>query len=81
MTNKWFTENDNNEIEYRYAIKKQLCQMKSKFQKIEVFDTTAYGKMLILDDCVMITESDEFVYHELIAHIPSLYHPNPKKTF
>ena len=46
--------------------------------KIEIFDTYAYGKMLVLDDRVQASESDEFIYHELIVHTPMIYHINPK---
>ncbi|MBU4269653.1 polyamine aminopropyltransferase [Candidatus Dependentiae bacterium] len=46
--------------------------------KVEIFDTYAYGKMLTLDDRVQTSEFDEFIYHEIITHVPMLYHKNPK---
>lgn len=76
----WFKEIENGEIEYGYAFQNKLFEDQSKFQDIKVIDTLAYGKMLILDDFVMLTESDEFVYHELIAHIPVCFHKNPEKV-
>lgn len=76
----WFKEIENNEIEYGYAFQDKLFDQQSKFQDIKVIDTQAFGKMLILDDYVMLTESDEFVYHELIAHIPACLHKNPEKV-
>ena len=76
----WFKEIENGELEYGYAFQDKLFEDQSKFQDIKVIDTLAYGKMLILDDFVMLTESDEFVYHELISHIPVCFHKNPEKV-
>lgn len=59
---------------------KQLESYHSKFQKIDVYETAKLGKMLLLDDIIMLTEYDEFAYHEMIAH-PSLHvHPKVKKV-
>ncbi len=52
----------------------------SDFQKVEVINTYAYGKMLTLDGLVMCTENDEYVYHEMITHVGMLSHPNPKQV-
>ena len=76
----WFTENDFEEIQYGYAIKDILYSGRSEFQDLKVYETKAYGRMLVLDDFVMLTESDEFVYHEMISHIPMAYSQNPKKV-
>jgi spermidine synthase len=43
-------------------------------------DTFQYGKMLLLDGIVQTTEKDEFIYHEMMAHVPLFSHPNPKKV-
>jgi len=59
---------------------KPLESYRSKFQKIDVYETARLGKMLLLDDIIMLTEYDEFAYHEMIAH-PSLHvHPKVKKV-
>ncbi len=47
-----------------------LFSSHSKYQKIEVFQTTSYGKILLMDGKVMLTERDEFVYHEMLTHVP-----------
>lgn len=59
---------------------KTLFCKQSDFQEVKVLETLAYGKLLTLDGCVMTTDKDEFVYHEMISHIPMLSHPNPKKV-
>lgn len=57
-----------------------LLKKQSEFQKIEVYNTKKYGKMLMLDGKIQLAEHDEFVYHELMAHVPLLTHSNPKKV-
>jgi spermidine synthase len=65
-------------IEYRYEIKKILYKGKSNFQKIMVFENPYFGRMLILDGVVQLTERDEFFYHEMLTHVVMHAHPNPK---
>jgi spermidine synthase len=57
-----------------------LHESQSAFQNIKVIETTAYGNMLLLDDLVMTTDKDEFIYHEMITHVAMLSHPNPKRV-
>ena len=63
----------------RIEIRNKLVDKQTKFQHIQLFDTMAFGKMLVLDDTVQTTEMDEAAYHEMIAHVPMNTHPNPKK--
>ena len=67
-------------VEYLYDVEEILYKGKSAFQDIMVFRNPFYGKMLILDDVVQITERDEFFYHEMLTHIAMHAHPNPKKV-
>jgi len=62
------------------AIEEVLESYSSPFQKVEVYKTVPFGKMLVLDDVVMLTEYDNFAYHEMIAHVPMIVHSNPKKV-
>lgn len=64
----------------QYNITEQLFSGKSDFQKVEIYQTETFGKMLLNDDLVMITEKDEFVYHEMITHIPLFTHPQPQSV-
>ncbi len=57
-----------------------LYSGKSPFQKIDVIETQHFGKVLLIDDLVMLTERDEFIYHEMITHIPLYTHPNPRRV-
>ncbi len=64
----------------RIEIEKVIEDYKSKFQRIRIMQTKGFGKMMVLDDAVMLTEFDNFAYHEMIAHVPLFTHPNPKKV-
>jgi spermidine synthase len=50
------------------------------FQKLAILDTYQYGRMLVLDGAVQTTEQDEFVYHEMITHVPLTTHPQPREV-
>jgi len=78
--NLWFTEYYENDTALSIKIKKTLFSGKSKFQKIDVLESEHLGKILLLDDIIMLTEAHEFAYHEMIAHVPLFHHPNPKKV-
>jgi spermidine synthase len=61
-------------------IKDVLCHYRSKFQEITIFETERLGRMLVLDDITMLTEFDEFAYHEMIVHVPLMVHPRPSRV-
>jgi spermidine synthase len=61
-------------------IKKKLYSGKSIYQKIDFYDTYSFGKILTLDGILQTSEKDEFVYHEMMCHIPMFLHKNPKKV-
>lgn len=65
-------------IQYVYEVEKVLYRRKSDFQEITVIENPYFGKMLILDDVVQITERDEFFYHEMLVHVVMHAHPRPK---
>ncbi|MCG8474755.1 MAG: polyamine aminopropyltransferase [Cytophagales bacterium] len=76
----WFTErNDNIALSLKHS-GERLYEKESDFQKVEIYNTHAYGNMLTLDGMVMTTEKDEYVYHEMISHVATLTHPNPKRA-
>jgi len=61
-------------------IRKHLESYKSNFQKIDVYETECFGRMLVLDGVIMLTEEDEHAYHEMIAHVAMSTHPSPRKV-
>jgi spermidine synthase len=63
-------------------VKEHLFSEQSKYQKVDVYDTdSTLGRILTLDDLMMVTEGDEYFYHEMIAHIPMMNHKCPKSVF
>lgn len=71
----WFTEYEaNKSFSYSYLIEDIVYRGKSDFQTVDIVRTPLFGRMMVIDGCVMLVESDEFVYHELIAHIPVCMH-------
>ncbi len=77
--NDWFFEDDM-PLGVAVKIKESLYKSKSKYQKIEILDSYVFGKILLLDNKIMVTEKDEFYYHEAIAHCSLSIHPEPKKV-
>ena len=67
-------------IQYTYEVENILYKGKSKFQEIMVIQNPHFGRMLILDGVVQITERDEFFYHEMLTHVVLHAHPAPKKV-
>ncbi|TDQ38768.1 polyamine aminopropyltransferase [Aureibacillus halotolerans] len=74
----WFTEKQTPHFGITAAVKESLVHKQTAFQKLDLVDTEEFGRMLLLDDMVMTTEKDEFVYHEMVAHVPMFTHPNPE---
>ncbi|ERN05918.1 hypothetical protein AMTR_s00006p00268590 [Amborella trichopoda] len=61
-------------------IEQIIFQGKSLYQDIMVFQSSTYGKVLVLDGVIQCTERDEFAYQEMITHLPLCSIPNPKKV-
>jgi spermidine synthase len=78
--NLWVTEQEEHLIRTGWSVTEVLFSGKSEFQTVDVVETNAYGTMLLLDGLVMITDEDEFIYHEMISHIPVCLHPKPKRV-
>jgi len=59
-------------------IERKLADFQSDYQHIQVYETSHFGRMLVLDGVIQLTESDEFSYHEMFIHVPMNVHPDPK---
>ena len=77
---KFFEKDPYAPIQYVYETEKVLYKGKSDFQEIVVIENPYFGKMLILDGVVQITERDEFFYHEMLVHVLMHAHPNPRNV-
>ncbi|MCL5408009.1 MAG: polyamine aminopropyltransferase [Candidatus Thermoplasmatota archaeon] len=74
----WFTEFQNEDVKFGVRTRSHLFSKESKYQKIDIFDTEFYGRVMVLDGCFMVTEKDEFMYQEMLSHPAMVSHPNPK---
>mgnify|MGYP001389456218 CR=1 FL=1 len=72
----WYTDQHTKDVRFSMKVKKQLASRQSEFQQIDILDTEEFGKVLVLDGELMITQKDEFVYHEMITHVPMAVHPH-----
>lgn len=76
----WVEEKFEDFLGLRLKVEKVLFSGKSEFQSVDVVETKGHGRMLLNDGLIMVTERDEFAYHDMITHVPLFVHPNPKRV-
>jgi spermidine synthase len=76
----WYTEEHSENIRFSIRVEKQLYSAQSPFQRIDIFESKEFGKFLTLDGLMMVTEKDEFIYHDMITHIPMATNPSIKNV-
>ncbi len=76
----WIEEKVDDVTSKRFKVEKVLFSGQSEFQSVDIVQTSGHGKMLLNDGLVMLSERDEFAYHDMITHIPLFTHPHPKKV-
>lgn len=76
----WFSEMHTENVKMSIRIDRQLHTEQSDFQRIDVFSSPEFGRFLTLDGIMMLTEKDEFIYHEMITHVPMAADPNIKNV-
>ncbi len=62
-----------------FKIEKEIFRGRTAFQEVFIFKSPGFGIMLALDGIIQLSQSDEFIYHEMITHVPLLAHPAPKR--
>lgn len=78
-SNQWFTEkNEEGGTAFSFKIKQKLHEEQTPYQKIEIFETEEFGKLMTIDGFVMLTSRDNFLYHEMMSHPALFNHPSPK---
>lgn len=80
MKDAWFNEALYPGWGQRFAVTRMLSQVTSAYQEIIVFDSASHGRVLVLDGAIQITEADEFVYQEMLAHVPLLEHGDAQQV-
>lgn len=76
----WYTENQTDNVNFSMKVKEHIYSNKSDFQKIDIIDTYEFGRVLVIDNWTMVTEKDEFIYHEMITHVALATNPNIKNV-
>ena len=76
----WYTEEHTPSTRFSIKVKKQLFSEKSPFQQIDIFDSEEFGRFFTLDGLMMLTEKDEFIYHDMIVHVPMATNPKIKRV-
>ena len=71
----WFSEFHTPDVKHAIKVRRHLYSKQSDFQQIDIFETPEFGRVLALDGSVMLTERDEFIYDEMITHVPMSVHP------
>ncbi len=75
-TDSWINESLYPDWGQRFLVKRELARVQSDFQDIVIFESTSHGRVMVLDGVIQITERDEFVYQEMLTHVPLLAHGN-----
>jgi len=76
----WYSERHTPQVEFSVKVDRQLYSGQSEFQRIDVFDSKEFGRFLTLDGYMMLTEKDEFIYHEMMVHIPMAVKPDCRRV-
>lgn len=79
-TDSWLNETLYPGWGQRFRVTRELARVQSDFQDIVIFESESHGRVLVLDGAIQITEGDEFVYQEMLTHVPLLAHGNAKRV-
>lgn len=75
MDDLWFSEYHTPNVRFSIRVNRQLFDEQSDYQRISVYDSPDFGRFLTLDGALMLTERDEFIYHDMIVHVPMAVNP------
>ena len=79
---QWFTEQvAASGTAFSLKINEKLHEEQSDFQRLEIYDTQTFGKLMVIDGCTMVSTRDNFFYHEMMSHPALFLHPNPKRVW
>jgi len=76
----WYSEFHTDNVKLSIKVDRHVLTKQSHYQRIDIFDSPEFGRFLVLDGFMMLTEKDEFIYHEMIAHVPMAVHPEIRRV-
>lgn len=80
MTGRWITEELHDGVRSSYRADKILFEANDGLQHLVIYENAQFGRMMSLDGIIQVTERDEFVYHEMMSHVPILAHGAAKRV-
>ena len=76
----WYSEFHTENVKLSVRVDRQLFSGESEYQRIDVFESAEFGKFVALDGEIVFSEKDEFIYDEMVTHVPMAVHPNVKNV-
>lgn len=76
----WYTEEHSPDVRFSIRVDEHLYSEKSSFQRIDIMRSDEFGVFLTLDSLMMVTEKDEFIYHDMIVHVPMAVNPDIRRV-
>ena len=76
----WYTEQHTENVRFSIKVEKQLHSEQTEFQRIDILESKEFGRFFTLDGMMMVTEKDEFIYHDMIVHVPMAVNPDIKNV-
>ncbi len=77
---RWIPETLHEHFQFHFRADHVLYEVQTEHQHLIIFENGTFGRVMMLDGVVQLTEADEFVYHEMMAHVPLMAHPEPKRV-
>lgn len=78
----WFTERyPGRGSAFSLKVEKKLHEEQSPYQRLEIYETEYFGTLMVIDGCIMLTDRDNFLYHEMMSHPVLFTHPDPKRVW
>jgi spermidine synthase len=80
MSTDWINESLYPDWGQRFRVQQMFAHLRSDFQEIVIFQSASHGRVMLLDGAVQITEADEFIYQEMLTHVPLLAHGHAERV-
>jgi spermidine synthase len=80
MADLWYSEFHADDVKFSIRVGRQLCSEQTPFQRIEFFESETFGTFFTIDGLMMVTQKDEFAYHEMITHVPFAVNPDIRRV-
>lgn len=77
---RWFSETLHDDFRLELKSSKTIYLTQTKYQKLAIFENDTFGRVMMLDDIFQTSEADEFIYHEMLTHIPIIAHGSVQKV-